>query len=141
MSTIRPKSPQSSFTYAGEGLRRHATNGIYYARFKHQGKQIHRSLKTNDKAIARRLLLDMRRELENVTSDEASKLRFDTMAARWLASIRPNLKPKTFTNYAHSVEMLKPYFSITTLAGITAAHCEAWKARRGDSMARGTNPA
>ena len=96
MNTNRPKSPQSAFTCPGECLRRRETSGVYYAWFKHRGKQIHRSLKTHNKP-----------------------------PAAWLDSIRPRFKPKTFANQAHCVVVLNPCFRRLTLAGITAARCEA----------------
>jgi len=91
-------------------------------------------LKTRDKAHARRLLLDMRRDMENVTLDEAAKLRFDTLATRWLDSLRARLKSSTAARLEQCLENLKPYFRTVTLAGITAAHCKAWKTQRGDRL-------
>jgi len=53
---------------------------MYYAWFKHGGKQYHHSLRTMDKKHAPRLLRDFRNSVENVTSHDAGRVTFLTIA-------------------------------------------------------------
>lgn len=135
MSKQHHRTTQSVFEYAGEGLRRHKSSSVYYAWFKHAGKQIHRSLGTTDKAHARRLLNEMRQDVANVTSNEATRVTFSQLAARWLASIRPALKPGSVTRRETCIRNLEPCLRTVTLSGVTAGHCEQWSIRRGGKIA------
>jgi len=51
----------SAFQKVGECLYRYS-NGVYYARIQVEGKEIKRSLRTTDKALARRRLSELRDE-------------------------------------------------------------------------------
>jgi hypothetical protein len=95
MSNEHPKPPQSIFTPTKGGLSRLVSSGVYYARFKHAGKQFKKCLQTTDKAHARRLLGEFRMSVENVTSKDAGRVTFAEIAQRWLASVRhtPDLLP------------------------------------------------
>ena len=52
----RPPSQSGEFQKIGECLYRYSSNGVYYARFKTDGKEIRRSLETTDPAQVRRNL-------------------------------------------------------------------------------------
>src|SRR4051794_4332173 len=57
LSTREQQRAQSGvFRKVGECLYRYSSNGVYYARFKTDGKEIRRSFKTMDRAQARRKL-------------------------------------------------------------------------------------
>lgn len=135
MSKHYPQSAQSVLTYAGEGLLRLESSGVYYARFKFGGKQFKKSLKTTDKAHAKRLLREYRADVENLNSKEAGRVTFDAIAQRWLDSIRGTVKPNTLLRRKSCVRNLEPYFRTVTLAGLSAEHCENWKTKRGDQIA------
>jgi len=49
-------SRKGEFRNVGENLCRYSSNGVYYARFRINGKLIHRSLNTTDREFAERLL-------------------------------------------------------------------------------------
>src|SRR5208283_1859095 len=117
MTKPHPKSLQSVFAYAGDGLLRLVSSGVYYARFKHSGKQFKKCLGTSDKAHARRLLHDYRIEVQNITSKEAACITFQTIAARWLDSIRHTIKPSTLKRRETCIANLEPYFRRESLAG------------------------
>jgi hypothetical protein len=51
-----PHSRKDEFRHVGENLCRYSSNGVYYARFRINGKLIHRSLDTTDRGFATRLL-------------------------------------------------------------------------------------
>src|SRR4029453_15665051 len=55
-----------AFQKVGECLYRYSSNGVYYARFTTHGKQILRSLRTTDPAIARRNLAQRKQEQGNI---------------------------------------------------------------------------
>ena len=59
------------------------TKGGYYALIKVGGKQIKRSLKTDDQALAKRRLKEFREKAAGLTLDR-KKVDFKTVAQRWL---------------------------------------------------------
>jgi hypothetical protein len=50
-------SQDAQFSKAGENLYRYSSNGNYYAVFRDKGKLKYKSLKTNDRAMAKRRLM------------------------------------------------------------------------------------
>lgn len=56
------------FERVGECLYRYTSNGAYYARVRHEGKLISRSLETTDRAIAKRKLADFKNDLTRIDS-------------------------------------------------------------------------
>src|SRR5438067_11960530 len=79
----------------GECLYRNG-NKIYFALIKVRGKQIKRSLKTDDLAIAKRRLAELRGKAERLHGQENRGIRFEELAENWLASIQPALKPESY---------------------------------------------
>ena len=73
----------------GECLYRHHA-GTYYALVKVGGKQIKRSLKTSDLALAKRRVSDFRNSASRLTGTE-KQLAFEGLSERWLASIKPQM--------------------------------------------------
>ncbi len=65
-------------------LYRYLSNGTYYALIKHEGKQKRISLKTTDKATAKRLLADAQRDLGKINPSQR-KLTLLKLAERYLA--------------------------------------------------------
>src|SRR5438093_9727665 len=78
----------------GECLYRNG-NKIYFALIKVSGKQIKRSLKTDDLTIAKRRLTELRGKAERLHGKENRNIRFEELAENWLESIKPSLKPKS----------------------------------------------
>jgi integrase len=130
MTEPRQKSAQSVFAYAGEGLRRLESSGVYYAWFKHAGKQYHQSLKTTDRKHAVRLLRELRTSVENVTSTDAARITFEAIVTRWIDSRRGSVKESTLTRDQTCADNIEKFFRAKTLSGITAADCETWRNRR-----------
>ncbi len=46
----------TGFRRVAENIHRYSSNGNYYARFRYGGKQIYKSLRTDDRELARRCL-------------------------------------------------------------------------------------
>jgi hypothetical protein len=56
-------SAKPAYRHVGENLYRRVSSGIYYALLKKGGKQFRRALKTNDIALARRRLNELREDM------------------------------------------------------------------------------
>jgi integrase len=87
------------FEKVGECLYRYASTGVYYARVKVNGKEFRRSLKTDDRAFAKRKLAELRAELERV-DPHAGRVTVGELLTRFLAS-RQHLAPKTVEKQTH----------------------------------------
>ncbi len=68
--------------------------GFYYALLKRGGKQFRRSLKTKDRKLAERRLVDLRRQVGNLTLSPDSNLSFHQIANRWMTITSHVLKPR-----------------------------------------------
>lgn len=136
MTTMPPSSPpQAVFHKVGQNLYRLESSGGYYALFKRAGKQIRKSLKTTDPALARRRLGELHNKvvrLNHVTG--ASKITFANLASRWLDSHRVHLKEKSISRLDTCLKGLMPYFGHVPIRSIGSQHCEAWVAGRGNKI-------
>src|SRR3954447_12723121 len=82
-------------------------HGTYFALLKVRGKQIKRSLKTEDAALARRRLAEFRTKAQGLSGEETG-MTFDHLAERWLAFIKPDLRPGSYRRLAGIVRVVKP---------------------------------
>jgi hypothetical protein len=80
------------FRPVGESLYRYS-NDVYYARIKHEGKEVRRSLGTTDPALARRKLAVLKREVRQ-TDWSQWRLTLAELCERYLQTIQ-HQKPKT----------------------------------------------
>jgi site-specific recombinase XerD len=138
MSLNTPQSPDGDWIYAGENLRRRKSSNVYYIFAKRNGKQISRSLKTTDKALARLRAADILRELDRLAGDEAANVTFEQLAARWNESEKHALKESTFHRREASFKAIAPFFLGLQIRNIRPNHCEDWLTRRGKSLASAT---
>lgn len=129
----KPSPPaQAVFRKVAENLYRLESSGTYYALFKRAGKQIRRSLKTSDAALARRRLNDLRDKVARLSQTKGtSKLTFGTLAERWLTNHRAHLKEKSISRLDTCLEGLNPYFGHVPIRNISSRQCEAWINARG----------
>ena len=88
MNSKPPEPSRDDWQYAGENLGRRKTSGVCYVSAKHGGKQFRRSLKTTDKATAKRKAADFMRDVERLRTGEAAQITFEELAARWMAAER-----------------------------------------------------
>lgn len=63
-------SRKGVFSKIGENLYRYTSSGVYYARYRNRGKEIHHSLNTTDREFAKRLLKE---ELAKINKVDASR--------------------------------------------------------------------
>lgn len=131
-----PEKPKGDWIHAGENLWRRKASGVYYVFAKQGGKQFRRSLKTHDKAMAKRLAADFLRDLERLAPAEASQITFAELAARWIDAERHTLKESSAKRRADAAKAIAPAFSGLQIRNITAGQCEEWaKKRAADSAA------
>lgn len=122
------------FKKVGPSLYRVAS-GRYYAFVKKGGKQFRRSLKTKDPALAKRRLRALQDKAGRLTPDGTNgSIRFNELAARWLAAKRPELKESSAVRRATALKALGPYFNGRLVRAIGAQEVEAWKIKRGPSI-------
>ena len=98
----------TTLTKVAECLYRN-NHGTYFALLKVRGKQIKKSLKTTERALANRRLADLRKKAHGL-ADEAGSITFDQLAQRWLAFIKPDLRPRSWQRLGGIVRLVKPFF-------------------------------
>ncbi len=127
MGNAEPK--KVALQHVGECLWRHTQSGKYYAIVRTAGKQIKKSLRTTDNALAKRRLADFRKKTQRVQSGDKS-LRFQELASLWLASVKPNQATATFDASSDRVTQLNHFFGTSEARSITRRDIDDWKARR-----------
>lgn len=136
MTTNQPEPPSGLvFHKIAQNLYRLESSGTYYALFKRASKQIRRSLKTTDPALARRRLNELRDKVSRLNQTKgAGKLTFASLAERWLANHRVHLKEKSISRLDTCLKGLKPYFGHVPIRNISSQQCEAWLTGRGKKI-------
>jgi len=122
----REKTP--GLKLVGECLYRHHA-GTYYALVKVGGKQIKRSLRTSDMALAKRRVADFRKDAARLTGTEKS-LTFEGLVAHWLASIKPQMKESSYRRRVTSTNQVMPFFKGHLVKSIGYREVEQWKIAR-----------
>jgi integrase len=122
----------STLTKVAECLYRNE-HGTYFALLKVRGKQIKRSLKTEDSALARRRLAEFRTKAHGLAGEERG-MTFDHLAERWLALKKSDLRPGSWRRLDGIVRILKPFFAGLPVRSIAQTHIEAWKIKRGAAV-------
>lgn len=114
-------------------------NGTYYALLKHKGKQIRRSLGTNDLALARRELPTVRVDLD-VTDADLARRTLETHKEKFLETLTG--AKSTVYNVRHAIELLLadwPKDCSRLLTKIRKSDCKRWIAKYGDLAASTVN--
>ncbi len=138
MSKIVRKNDESNpLRKVGECLYRNG-HSVYFAWFSVRGKQVKRSLKTNEKELARRRLGELRKSAARLHGSDNRNLRFEEVARFWLESIQGGVKASTYRRRVVCMNQLMPFFKTIPMRSIIAAHIEKWKLRRGASIAART---
>ena len=117
----------------GECLYRNGQK-TYFALIKISGKQIKRSLKTDDLAIAKRRLAELRNIAERLHGKENRSIRFEELAKNWLESIKPGLKPKSWDRRRVAIVGLTPFFKAMPVRAIGYQEIDEWRRRRGSKI-------
>lgn len=136
-----PNATESTtgFVKVAECLYRYQSSGTYFALVKRKGKQIRKSLKTQDRKLANRRLKELREKAELLTaSGEERKLPFEVIAQRWLDSHKGHLKASAEARIGRNIKELKKWFEGMPIADITQRDCEEWAIKRGTGIAAST---
>ena len=119
-----------AFLKVAECLYRYSSTGVYYARLKRPGKEIRRSLRTTDKALAKRKLARLREEQTEI--DTASeKMSLHELCERFLKTVQ-HQKPKTVERKTLIVRRMQsdwPTGSLTQIRKVRASDVELWLSR------------
>jgi integrase len=121
----------------GECLYRNA-HGVYFAWFSVRGKQVKRSLKTNDRELARRRLGALRQNASRLHGSEHRNLRFEELGKLWLESIQATVKPSTYRRRVGCINKMLPFFKTVPVRSISMNQIEKWKIERGAAIAART---
>jgi integrase len=127
----RQKKSDSIWKKIGPCLYRYSPSGTYYGLIKSSGKQIRRTLDTDDLPLARRKLQDLRRDIE-LTDPELARRTLESQAERFLPTITGT--PSTLYNVRHAIKRLLadwPKKSPRLLSKIRKGDCEQWIASYG----------
>ena len=100
-------------------LYRSAASGIYYGIFTRGTEQVKKSLKTNDKELARRHLESLRQKVSRLNTKAGREIMFVDMANRWLESVGVSLKPSSRLRRETAIHGLKPWFPKTVRFSVT----------------------
>ncbi len=136
-----PPSPKSApqFVKVAECLYRNSSSGTYFALVKRKGKQIRRSLRTNDRKLAERRLREFRETVGLLSASSADrKTPFSVLAQVWLDSHNSPLKSSSADRNRRCVKELNKHFGALPVSEITVRHCEDWVTRRGRGIAAST---
>ncbi|PYK35575.1 MAG: hypothetical protein DME54_04320, partial [Verrucomicrobia bacterium] len=128
MRTLQNKN--SAFQKVGECLYRYSSNGVYYARIKAGGKEIRQSLRTTDKALAKRNLATLKDKQQQIDRSK-SKITLAKLCDRYLDTIQ-HQKAKTVERKTYIVNRIKtqwPTGSSTQVGRIKPSDIQLWLAR------------
>ena len=132
-------SNAASFQKVAECLYRNESSGRYYALVKKSGKQIRRSLKTNDRKLADRRLREFREQVTGLDfSKGKAKLTFDALAKRWYKNASVGLKPSSALRKQTCINSLTKYFKGFEARKITRLDCDDWAQKRSPKVAATT---
>ena len=107
--------------------------GTYFALVKVNGKQIKRSLKTDDAALAKRRLAELKAKAEGLSGTDRGLI-FEGLTARWLAMKKPDLRPNSFLRLEGIVRTTTPFFKGLPVRSIGQTEIEAWKIERAGKL-------
>ena len=117
------------FEKVGECLYRYTPTGMYYARIKRPGKEVRRSLETTDRAMAKRKLADLHKEV-NRTEAGVGRVTLANLCERYMATVQSQ-KPKTLKRKCHIHARLLADFpsgSDALAAKVVPSQVSAWLA-------------
>ena len=124
------KPQNSAFQKVGECLYRYSPNGVYYARFESNGKEIRRSLRTTDRASAQRALAWIKQEREQVDPTQG-KLTLAELCDRYAATIQ-HQAAKTIQRkllIVHRIKSHWPTGRLTQVAKVRPSQVDLWLSR------------
>src|SRR5438874_6957606 len=128
METIQRQN--GVFQKVGESLYRYSSNRVYYARIKVNGKEVKRSLRTTDPALARRSLAALKDELRQ-TDRSQGRVTLAELCDRYLKTIQ-HQKRKTVERKTFIISRIKrdwPSGALTQITRIKPSDVDLWLSR------------
>lgn len=122
----------------GHCLYRSQKSGVYYAILRRSGKQIKRSLKTTDSALAKRRLGELEDKAVSLNRSEAGRMLFEDLAKRWVEVIGAGLKPSSHLRQVVVTKSLSQSFGKLMVRAISRAQVEKWASLRSKEVAART---
>lgn len=122
----------------GHCLYRSEQTGRYYAILRRGGKQIKRSLRTTDQALAKRRLSDLEDKASRLNTSENARISFADLAGRWIGTAGTGLKASSQRRLAGLASSLKAIFGPVPVRRITRAQVEQWASERSTRKAART---
>jgi len=114
----------------GECLYRSQKSKRYYAIIKRGGRQIKKSLKTTDYAMAKRMLGDLRKQADGLIPGADGKMSFTALATRWHKITSVHLKPSSELRQEGVAKGFCKVFKDTPARNITKQMAENWAETR-----------
>ena len=135
----KDKQKQPEFAKVAECLYRNQSSGTYYALVKRNGRQIRRSLKTQDRKLAERRLKDFRQSAERLSEGkDVKRLTFSELSERWVPTATSDLKPASKSRVEFSLSLLNKVFGPYPVSNVTSRDCQIWANRRGAGISAST---
>ena len=122
----------------GECLYRSQTSKIYYAILKRSGKQIKRSLKTTDQALAKRRLAELTEKAVFLSHNENAGITFPALADRWLEVSSSSMKPSSRLRQEGIAKNFSKAFGPVPARSLTKAKIENWATTRSKQISSRT---
>lgn len=120
------------FKWVAECLYRHFKTGTYYALVKRNGKQIRKSLKTQDRQLADRKLAEFRTKAGRLTNPTKDRhITFMELAKDWFETAKTRLKPSSAKGLEVNIRQVSKHFGIKAVRSITTGDCHEWEKKRG----------
>jgi integrase len=135
---MKTTAKQQELQRVGECLYRSQTSKRYYAIIKRGGKQIKRSLKTTDAALARRRLSDLQAQAVALSRCEDSSISFTVLADRWLKVAGSSMKPSTKLRAETVIKSLNLFLKTVETRRITKVMLEDWAETRSKQISART---
>ena len=129
-TTERKNGENGVLQKVGESLYRYSSNRVYYARIKVDGKEIKRSLRTTDPALARRSLAALKDELRQIDRSQG-RVTLAELADRYFKTIQ-HQKPKTVERKTFIISRVKrdwPTGVLTQITRIRPSDVDLWLSR------------
>ncbi|WP_269523028.1 tyrosine-type recombinase/integrase [Coraliomargarita parva] len=123
------------YVRVAECLYRNTSSGRYYALVKRNGRQIRKSLKTQDRKLAERCLKEFLASIGRIDpSGESRQIRFEELGPQWLQVHNASLKPSSADRNERCYKQLLPYFKGSRISDIRRTDCQSWEVKRGKKL-------
>lgn len=122
----------------GHCLYRSQETDVYYAILRRGGKQIKRSLKTTDAALAKRRLADFEQKAARLNTGESSRVSFADLSKHWLEATAGTMKASSHFRQSGVVKKLNEFLGTMMVRAITKGNIETWASQRSQTRAART---